>query len=74
VDIDEEQLRTIKTNFHGLNIKDAVPVDQKKSYFKIKINDTDKFLHKSTAWYLLTKDNKSLSADRLLRVIQTSKK
>ncbi len=73
-DIDEEQLNTIKTNFHGLNIKQTVPVDQEKSYFKIKVNGVNKFLHKSTACYLLTKDNNSLSADRLSRVIQTSKK
>ena len=73
-DIVEKQLKIIKTNFHAINIKETVPVDTKISYFKIKINDTDKFLHKSTACYLLTKDNKSLSADRLFRVIQTSKK
>ena len=69
-DTDEEQLKTIKTNFHGLNMKETVPIDQEKSYFKIKVNNTDKFLHKSTACYLLTKDNNSLSADRLSRVIQ----
>jgi hypothetical protein len=60
--------------FHGLNIKETVPVDQEKSYFKIKVNGVNKFLHKSTACYLLTKDNNSLFADRLSRVIQTSKK
>ena len=73
-DIDKQQLNTIKTDFTGLNIKEPVPVDQEKSYFKIKINDTDKFLHKSTACYLRTKDNNSLSADRLSRVTQTYKK
>ncbi len=73
-DIDEEQLNTIKRNFHGLNIKETVPIDQQKSYFKIRVNGVKKFLHKSTACYLLTKDNNSLSADRLSRVIQTSKK
>jgi len=72
--IEEEQLTTYRTSFHGLNIKDKVPVDQEKAYFKIKINDTNKFLHKSTACYLLKKDSNSLSTDRLSRVIQTSKK
>ena len=67
-------LKTSKTSFGGLNIKDSVPGDQEKSYFKLKINDMNKFLHKSTACYLLTRDNNSLSADRLSRVIQTSKK
>ena len=69
-DADVEQLKTTKTNFHGLNIKDTVPADQEKSYFKIKINDSSKLLHKSTACYCLSKDNNSLSADRLRRVIQ----
>jgi len=72
--VDAEQLKTFKTSFDGLNIKDSVPADQKKSYFKIKINNMNKFLHKSTACYLLTKDNNSLSTNRLARVIQTSKK
>ncbi|CAF4266800.1 unnamed protein product, partial [Rotaria magnacalcarata] len=35
----DEQLKTFKTSFDGLNIKDNVPTDQDKSYFKIKIND-----------------------------------
>ncbi|CAF2042308.1 unnamed protein product, partial [Rotaria magnacalcarata] len=70
----DEQMKTFKTSFDGLNIKDNVPTDQDKSYFKIKINDMNKFLHKSTACYLLTRDNNSLSTDRLTRVIQTSKK
>ena len=72
--MNDEQLKTFKTSFDGLNIKDSVPTDQEQSYFKIKINDMTKFLHKSTACYLLTKDNNSLSTDRLARVIQASKK
>jgi len=72
--MDNEQLNTFKTSFDGLNIKDTVPAGQEKSYFKIKINDMNKFLHKSTACYLLTRDNNRLSTDRLPRVIQTSKK
>ncbi|CAF1650247.1 unnamed protein product, partial [Adineta steineri] len=38
--MDNEQLKTFKTSFGGLNIKDSVSVEQEKSYFKIKINDT----------------------------------
>ncbi|CAF1267036.1 unnamed protein product [Rotaria sordida] len=72
--MDDEQLKTFKTSFDGLNIKDSVPADQDESYFKIKINDMNKFLHKSTACYLLTRDNNRLSTNRLSRVIQTSKK
>ena len=71
---DDEQLKTFKTSFDGLNIKYSVPADRDKSYFKIKINDMNRFLHKSTACYLLTRDNNNLSTDRLSRVIQTSKK
>ncbi len=42
-DIDEEQLNTIKTNFNGLDIKETVPVDQEKSYFKIKVNGVNQW-------------------------------
>lgn len=72
--MDDERIKTFKTSFNGLNIKDSVPTHHEKSYFKIKINGINKFLHKSTARYLLTTNTNSLSSDRLSRVIQISKK
>jgi len=47
--------------------------DLANSYFKVKINDTTKFLHKQSAAWLLTDKNDRLSTDRLSRVMGSSK-
>jgi uncharacterized protein YifN (PemK superfamily) len=44
------------------------------SYFKMKSNDQQKFMHKQSACWLLTHKVMQLSKDRLSRVIQTGHK
>ncbi|CAF1093520.1 unnamed protein product [Didymodactylos carnosus] len=68
-----ERVQSIKTIFSGTCIKDKINPDLANSYFKVKINDTMKFLHKQSAVWLLTDKNDRLSADRLLRVMEDSK-
>ncbi|CAF1621515.1 unnamed protein product [Rotaria sordida] len=73
-DEEEENMNSIKTDFDGIKILDHIKMEQKDRYFKIKINDKVKYMHKQTACWILTNDNEKLSSDRLSRVIQTNKK
>ncbi|CAF1288691.1 unnamed protein product [Didymodactylos carnosus] len=73
-EIDLNNIKTIKTDLRGMRIRHEVPKDQQNCYFKIKINGTEKFLHKQTACFLLTNENSTLSSDRLSRVMQMRKK
>ena len=57
--------------FRAKRICDDVPSNLLSSYFKIRISDKDKFIHKSTACWLLTDQNQKLSSDRTRRVTQT---
>lgn len=68
-----ESVQSIKTFFSGTHIKDKINPDLVNSYFKVKINDTTKFLHKQLAVWLLTDKNDRLSIDRLSRVMSASK-
>ncbi|CAF1002645.1 unnamed protein product [Rotaria sordida] len=62
-----------KDNYNGIRIYSAVSDQDKNKFFKININGIDKFIHKQTAaWYLTKKDN-HLSSDRRVRVQQTNK-
>ncbi|CAF2110349.1 unnamed protein product [Rotaria magnacalcarata] len=71
---DEENINSIKNDFNGLKIRDNINMEQKDHYFKIKINDTVKYVHKQTTCWILTNENGRLSTDRLRRVMETSKK
>ncbi|CAF1622134.1 unnamed protein product [Didymodactylos carnosus] len=73
-EIDLNNIKTIKTDLRGMRIRNEIPKDQQNCYFKIKINGTEKFLHKQTDCFLLTNENSTLSSDRLSRVMQMSKK
>ena len=42
----ETIVNTSKSNFFGTRIVNSINSKRKHSYFKIKINDTDKFIHK----------------------------
>ncbi|CAF1242061.1 unnamed protein product [Didymodactylos carnosus] len=42
-DDDNENIQSTKTNLSGIHIKDKTNLDLTNSYFKIKINDTDKY-------------------------------
>jgi hypothetical protein len=75
-DVDDENaecVQSIKTIFPGTRIKDNINHDLASSYFKVKINNTTKYLHKQSAVWLLTEKNDRLSADRLSRVMEASK-
>lgn len=55
---------------HGVRLVDRVTPETASSYFKVRIEEKEKFLHKQTACWLLTEEKHSLSADRVLRVMQ----
>jgi hypothetical protein len=62
--VSEATLRTTR-------VCDSVPAHLSQSYFKVRINDKYKFIHKSTACWVLTEQNQKLSPDRTRRVTQT---
>lgn len=71
---DDNNITSIKANFNGMRICEKIQTHQQDSYFKIKVNGVQKFMHKQSASWLLTEKNIKLSNDRLSRVIQTSRK
>ena len=54
----------------GVRLVDRVNSETASSYFKVRIEGKEKFLHKQTACWLLTEEKHSLSADRVMRVMQ----
>ncbi|CAF2146013.1 unnamed protein product [Rotaria magnacalcarata] len=67
---EEEILNSTRSNFDGIKIVDNINPALKDSYFKIKINDKIKYLHKQSACWLLYSNSTRLSSDRLSRVMQ----
>ncbi|CAF2836521.1 unnamed protein product [Rotaria sp. Silwood2] len=65
---------TRKEDFVGMKALNTVQSHIEHSYFKVKINDDTKYMHKQTACWLLTGEKSKISNDRLLRVQQTNKK
>ena len=75
--VDEEEddrIETVKANFDCMRIRDRIEPRFHDSYFKMKINGQQKYMHKQSACWLLTDKVMQLSKDRLSRVIQTSHK
>jgi len=56
------------STIRGVRIFDSIDEDHSESFFRVKINNQDKFMHKQSATWYLSKDNVKLSADRLKRV------
>ena len=56
-----------------MRVYSAVAEHDNHKFFKVDINGNEKFLHKQTAAWLITKKSNHLSSDRLLRVQQTAK-
>jgi hypothetical protein len=54
----------------GVRLVDRVNSETASCYFKVRIEGKEKFLHKQTACWLLTEEKHSLSADRVMRVMQ----
>ncbi|CAF1550783.1 unnamed protein product [Rotaria sp. Silwood1] len=69
-DDDENILNSTKSDFNGIRIVDNINPAIRKSYFKVKINDNIKYLHKQSACWLQSSQITKLSSDRLSRVMQ----
>ncbi|CAF2086345.1 unnamed protein product [Rotaria magnacalcarata] len=67
-------INTTKDDYAGIKIFNTVQTHIEHSYFKVKINDDMKYMHKQTACWLLTGKKSKISNDRLLLVQQTNKK
>ena len=46
---------SLQPTFHAMRVSDTVPPHLLPSYFKVRINESDKFIHKSSACWALTK-------------------
>lgn len=58
---------SISTN-RGMRLFDDIKQELSHTFFKVSVNNENKFLHKQTACWALEKDKCSLSADRSSRV------
>jgi hypothetical protein len=71
-DIDESDPCIISnvtsSTIRGMRIFDSINNNQSESFFRVKINGQEKFIHKQTATWYLSKNNIKLSSDRLKRV------
>ena len=73
----DDEIGTIaieKTTFHGMRIRNSIGTNLTDSYFRVIINNTEKYIHTQNACWMLTENNIRLSNDRLSRVIDASKK
>lgn len=61
---------SLQPTFNTMRVVDNVPPHLAQSFFKIRINGHDKFIHKSSSCWVLTDRNQKLSADRTKRVTQ----
>ena len=57
-----------KKDFNGCRIYDRINLQHSNKYFRIRIGNSMKYLHKQTACWLLTTNKTRLSNDRLIRV------
>ena len=65
-----DDLDSLQPTFHTVRVCDNVPPHLLQSNFKVRINHKDKFIHKSTACWILTEQNRKLSSDRTRRVTE----
>ena len=61
---------SIQPTFRGMRVFEDIPSHLSQSYFKVCINENDRFIHKSSACWVLTEKNQKLSSDRTQRVTQ----
>ena len=62
---------SVQPELRGMRVHDVIPSHLEQSYFKILINQQEKYIHKSTACWLLTDTHQKLSSDRTKRVTQS---
>lgn len=71
-DIDESDpciIRNVTSStIRGIRIFDSIDTSQSDSFFRVQINNQEKFMHKQSATWYLSKNNMKLSSDRLKRV------
>ena len=68
-DDEEDTINSKNLNFDGIRIVDKINPNLRRSYFKIKIKENIKYLHKQSACWLLLNNTTKLSNDRLSRVM-----
>ena len=66
----DEDAASARSTFRTMRVRDQVPDHLLSSYFKVRINEKDKLVHKSTATWVLTDENRKISADRTRRVTE----
>jgi len=69
-DEEEEILCSTKSHFDGVRVLDEINPNIKQSYFKLKINEKIKYIHKQSSCWMLAHNVSRLSNDRLSRVRQ----
>ncbi|CAM2725179.1 unnamed protein product [Rotaria socialis] len=57
-----------RSQFKGLRIFNEIPAAQSNSYFRINVDENEKYMHTQTASWLLTDNRPALSANQLQRV------
>ena len=65
---DREQIKSIRTDFSGIKLFDTIKPHLRKSYFEAQWNSETKYLHRQSAYWLLTDNHSRLCNDRLSRV------
>ena len=60
-------------NFQGCRIQDKVSSKRASNFFRVRIGNSIKYIHEQTACWLLTSEKTSFSADRLMRVQESTK-
>ena len=58
-------------NFQGCRVYDKVSATKAFKFFRIRVGNSIKYVHKQTACWLLTDGKNRLSSDRLVRVRQS---
>jgi hypothetical protein len=63
-----------RQDFNGSRIFDRINPQHSNKYFRIRVSNSLKYLHKQTACWLLTTNKARLSSDRLIRVRASGEK
>ena len=68
---DYDHPESLQPKFRGIRVSENIPSHLSESYFKVCIDGDDRFIHKSSACWILTEKNQKLSSDRTQRVTQS---
>ena len=70
-DLAKDLSKVQQKNFQGCRIYDKVSATKAFKFFRIRVGESIKYVHKQTACWLLTDGKNRLSSDRLVRVRQS---